>query len=325
MSLKAYFLLPIYILSEFLFLALTLPSFECSRAVQTPDSGRLHTVESQFLHSRRVNMSQYESNFYGGGGGYLQGGSPFSQSGSPGGVRRTEISNSLRPFTIAQLNKATQAHTDAEWRVDDVEVGQVTVVAQVVTINRQATNCVYLIDDGTGQIEARHWVDSNEDEGSKWGGIQEQRYVRVTGGLKAFGKKRYINTIHIRDVKDPHEIYFHTLETITVSLIHERGPPNQNAQQKADGSGSSMNAYSAQAASGGLSDQFAHLPPLQRAILKFIIDQPPRDEGIHVALIAKAIGASPEDANKIGAALDKLMDEGHVYTTIDDSHFNVSL
>ncbi|KAJ3517170.1 hypothetical protein NLJ89_g669 [Agrocybe chaxingu] len=242
----------------------------------------------------------YESNYYGGGGGYLQGGSPFSQSGSPGGVRRTEISNSLRPFTIAQLNKATQAHTDAEWRVDDVEVGQVTVVAQVVTINRQATNCVYLIDDGTGQIEARHWVDSNEDEGSKWGGIQEHRYVRVTGGLKAFGKKRYINTIHIRDVKDPHEIYFHTLETITVSLIHERGPPNQNVQSKAEGSGTSMNAYSAKAASGGLSDQFAHLPPLQRAILKFIIDQPPRDEGIHVALIAKAIGASLEDANKIG-------------------------
>jgi hypothetical protein len=30
-----------------------------------------------------------------------------------------------------------------------------------------------MVDDGTGRIEARHWVDStNEDEGSKWGGIE---------------------------------------------------------------------------------------------------------------------------------------------------------
>ena len=48
-----------------------------------------------------------------------------------------------------------------------------TVVGQVASIQKQATNCVYMVDDGTGRIEARHWVDStNEDEGSKWGGIE---------------------------------------------------------------------------------------------------------------------------------------------------------
>ena len=40
-------------------------------------------------------------------------------------VQRTEMSHSLRPLTVMQLNKALQAHTDAEWRVDDVEIGQV--------------------------------------------------------------------------------------------------------------------------------------------------------------------------------------------------------
>jgi replication factor A2 len=117
----------------------------------------------------------------------------------------------------------------------------VTVVGQVVSIQKQATNCVYLVDDGTGRIEARHWVDStNEDEGSKWGGIEyaplhpqnyilleipyrERRYVRVTGGLKNFGKKRYINATHIRDMKDPHETYFHILEAIAVTLMIDRG------------------------------------------------------------------------------------------------------
>ena len=53
---------------------------------------------------------------------------------------------------------------------------------------------------------------------------RERRYVRVTGGLKNFGKKRYINATHIRDVKDPHETYFHILEAIAVTLMIDRGP-----------------------------------------------------------------------------------------------------
>lgn len=91
-----------------------------------------------------------------------------------------------------------------------------------------------------------------------------------------------------------------------------------------------------------MQDQYSNLPALQRDIVRFILSQPPQDEGVHVAVIAKAIGASGEDARKIrfvlfccsvyisinhrsSDALDKLMDDGHVFTTIDDSHFNVSL
>ncbi|KAF9562546.1 replication protein A subunit RPA32 [Agrocybe pediades] len=258
----------------------------------------------------------------------MQGGSPFSASGSPGGMRRTEISNSLRPFTVAQLVRATQAHTDAEWRVDDVEIGQTTIVGQVVSIQKQTTNCVYTIDDGTGVIEARQWLDaSNEDEAKKWEDIQEQQYVRVTGGLKSFGKKRYVNATHIRGIKDSHEIYFHILEAIAVSLILERGAPSSAgaaALKKTEATTGGMSAYSAQNANSTRHDQYAHLTELQQAIIHFILDQPPREEGIHVAQIAKAIGANADDARKIGNALDALMDEGHVFTTIDDSHFSVS-
>ena len=39
-----------------------------------------------------------------------------------------------------------------------------------------------------------------------------------------FGSKRYVNANHIRVVKSPHEIYFHLLEAMTVTLIWEKGP-----------------------------------------------------------------------------------------------------
>jgi len=231
-------------------------------------------------------------------------------------MRKSEVSNSLRPFTIAQINRASQAHTDAEWRVDDVEIGQVSIIGQVASVQKQTTNSVYVLDDGTGSLEARQWVDSEAEESTS-GGIEELRYVKVNGTLKSFGKKRYINATQIRHITDPHEIYFHILESIYATLLVERGSPSNPA---------APSAYSAQknAPSAAVKDQFSHLPALQRSIIKFIMDQPPRDEGVHVALIAKAIAAtSGEDAHNISDALDKLMDEGHVFTTIDDSHFNV--
>jgi replication factor A2 len=83
------------------------------------------------------------------------------------------------------------------------------------------------------------------------------------------------------------------------------------------------------------------LPGIQQKIVNFIISQPKKEEGVHVSLIARAIGKEG-DAEKIrfvvfalgcslkpgksvlSDALDKLMDEGIVYTTIDDSHFQVA-
>ena len=47
-----------------------------------------------------------------------------------------------------------------------------TLVAQIITINQQATNVVYLLDDGTGRIEARHWLVPNDiQDAEKWSGL----------------------------------------------------------------------------------------------------------------------------------------------------------
>jgi hypothetical protein len=47
------------------------------------------------------------------------------------------------------------------------------VVATVISLVVQTTNIVLNLDDGTGRIEARHWVDSTaQDEMGKWGDIE---------------------------------------------------------------------------------------------------------------------------------------------------------
>ncbi|KAF8625820.1 hypothetical protein AX15_005200 [Amanita polypyramis BW_CC] len=265
--------------------------------------------------------TEYGNNPYYSGGGYVQGASPFSAAASPGG-RKSETSHSLRPVMIAQLARATQPHTDADWTIEGAEVAQVTLVAHVVSIQTQTTNRTIWLDDSTGRVEARCWIDSTgDDESEKWAGVEVDAYVRVTGGLKSFGNRRYINALHVRPVKDPHEIYFHVLETINASLILEKGLPGQH-HAGISGSNKDMSAYTAQsfANSDGM-EQYGHLPPLQKSIIKFIIDNSTGDEGVHVAAIMRGLNT---DRSKIDPAIDKLLDEGHIFTTMDEAHFNVS-
>lgn len=40
-------------------------------------------------------------------------------------IQKSETAHSLRPMTIYQLIQANQAHTDADWVLDDQEIGQV--------------------------------------------------------------------------------------------------------------------------------------------------------------------------------------------------------
>jgi replication factor A2 len=140
--------------------------------------------------------------FYGNsaGGGYLTGGSPFGgASGSPGGfgrVRSTEqclfaLSDFLlegSAFSVPATHHGETIYPSyasprgcgldvRKYRARpcalSLEYGsfcilstsQVTLVAHVVSVQKQATNCVYMLDDGTGTLEARHWSDSVSQDG----------------------------------------------------------------------------------------------------------------------------------------------------------------
>src|ERR1700748_777879 len=69
---------------------------------------------------------------------------------------------------------------------------QVTFVGQIRSISTQPTNITYKIDDGTGLIEAKQWIDVNSaddtssqmDLDSSKSKLVEDGYCRVWGRLK---------------------------------------------------------------------------------------------------------------------------------------------
>ena len=137
---------------------------------------------------------------------------------------------------------------------------------------------------------------------------------------------------------------------MTVTMMWERGPvsryllhlfdlnlpqppkPGQEVAPRQNGAGSST-AYSAQPAASP-SDNLSHLPTLHRSIMEFMQRQEIPKEGIHVSAISRAVGGDavtiryvimqrhrPYLTRPFSDALDKLTDDGLVYSGTDESHF----
>ena len=72
----------------------------------------------------------------------------------------------------------------------DISCLQLSVIAAVISLVTQTTNIVLNLDDGTGRIEARQWVDSTpQDEAGKWGDIEYVLLVCIRGLI--------INSLHL--------------------------------------------------------------------------------------------------------------------------------
>ncbi|PWZ02361.1 replication protein A, subunit RPA32 [Testicularia cyperi] len=252
------------------------------------------------------------------GGGFMAGG---SQTESPSGKRAGN--NTLRPVTIRQILNASQPHPDAEFTLDGAELGQLTFVAVVRNISRNATNVAYSVEDGTGQIEVRQWLDSSGDDTQKASEIRQNVYVRVLGTLKSFQNRKSISSGHMRPVVDYNEVMFHRLEAVHSHLQHTKGIKASQANGHSNGAGNGgmandMNAYSG-SMNQSAADQYKHLDPLHQKIMAVVsAEADNHPDGVHVAHIARLVKGV--DQAKIKDAVEELGTEGYLYTAADDDH-----
>ncbi|WPH04437.1 single-stranded DNA binding protein 30K chain [Acrodontium crateriforme] len=248
----------------------------------------------------------------GGGGGFMPGSQPES-----GGAKRSYGKDTLRPVTIKQLIEAHHPNPDAEhFMIDGGETTQVTFVGQIRNVSMQTTNITYKLDDGTGIIEVKVWIDSTDDGATeKQKQLGEQAYARVWGRLKAFNNKRHVGANIIRPITDFNEVSYHLLEATAVHLHFTRGPP-ESLQAKGGASGGAANG------AAGSFDQGVggtKVPPsasmAARKVFQAIKESPQTNEGLHMQEIASRLNMDPSEVMKAGEELGSL---GLVYTTVDD-------
>ncbi|KAI0392974.1 replication protein A, subunit RPA32 [Xylariaceae sp. FL0594] len=286
-------------------------------------------------------MSGYGYNTYGAGGGEDGGGFVQwgSQAGSQGGSQsaaKPVNDESLRPVTIKQILDAEPAYSgDTSFRIDGVDVKQVTIVGMVRSISLQTTNTTYKIEDGTGVIEVKQWLDADkqqqqaddDNENSQATAIKEGQYVRVYGRLKHFNNKRHIGSHVIRPITDFNEVNYHLLEATYVHLFTTRGPPNANNNNN----NNNNNTYTANAnnynshnndsmfVDGGQGIYNSYTPTARR-VFDFIKAANAGSEGVNAHVIARELKMTVPD---VIAAGEELLGYGTIYATLDDETFGI--
>ncbi|KAK7750507.1 Replication factor A protein 2 [Diatrype stigma] len=269
----------------------------------------------------------YSNTAYGAGGGEDGGGFVFggSQSGSQQ-AGRGYSDESLRPVTIKQLLDAEQPYPDANFRIDGVEVAQVTLVGQVRAVSPQTTNVTLRLDDGTGVIEVKQWLDADKPDDAKGANYALDAYVRVYGRVKSFNNKRHIGAHVIKPVHDFNEVNYHLLESTYVHLYFTKPAAGGNAVGAGAGAGAGNAAdddsmfvdggYGAAGSAPNLSGVSAKA----RKMFNWLQSSDTGNEGVNIHVIAQSTGLSVPDAM---AASEELIQPGLIYTTVDDETFAI--
>ncbi|PHH72087.1 hypothetical protein CDD80_4773 [Ophiocordyceps camponoti-rufipedis] len=256
-------------------------------------------------------------------GGFFAGG---SQQGSQAGAgTKSYQDESLRPVTIKQVVEAEEIFSGADFRIDGSPVTQITFVGQVRSINPASTNITFKIDDGTGQVEVKKWIDADKQEDAN-PGFEIDSHVRVWGRLKSFSNKRHVGAHVIRPITDFNEVNYHMLEATYVHLVNTRGAlggaGGGNAAGNTGGDGMFLDgAAGAGAGAGGgaqdaqMSGKLSGCSAAAKKMYNFMNDTPGGNDGIHLNVITSSTGMPVRD---VLTGADELLGQGLIYTTIDD-------
>ncbi|BBN12706.1 replication factor A2 [Marchantia polymorpha subsp. ruderalis] len=279
-----------------------------------------------------------------GGGGFMpsQSAGLNDNSFSPGGGSKKGGSQSsgLIPLTVKQLSSASQKPSDDNFYVDGQEVNNITLVGMVFNKEEKVTDVSFILDDFTGRIEVKKWIDGQDSEELvELRNIRNGIYVRIYGHLRSFQGKRNVVAFSVRPIKEFDEVTFHFVEAIYVHAFNMKTQgglagsrtPASTAVPYSGHPASSMTPNPSVNMRTNLANQYmapASVPVGSNSVdecqrrVHALFDEPANlaiEQGLHVDDVArKMVGYSKQ---QVKDAIEFLVNEGFIYSTIDDDHF----
>lgn len=198
-------------------------------------------------------------------------------------------------------------------------------------MNPQTTNITYKIDDGTGTIEVKKWIDADKRDDDVMeggtngaaGGVELDQYVRVWGRLRPFNNKRHVVAHFLRVVEDFNEVNYHLLESTYVHLyLTKGGPPGGAKAEGGDGMfvGNGADNYRSDGPANESNAKLAGLGPEAKKMFAWFKHAEGGNEGVHFNIIASGAKMT---TNEVLKGADELLGVGLIYPTVDDETWAV--
>eukprot|EP01036_Dinobryon_divergens_P023647 gene23647-32019_t len=160
-----------------------------------------------------------------GGGGFLA----EERAGGKGSDKKaSRDKNSLIPLSIRQLVTAT--HEDDSYKVDGAELANIKIMGMVAAIEEHSTNFNFKVNDGTGVMDCKQWIDRDTRAQSKLTGLRDGALVRVVGNLREFDGKVHLLVFDVTPVLDWNELSYHLLDIMLTHCQQTKGSIPGTAQ-----------------------------------------------------------------------------------------------
>ena len=259
------------------------------------------------------------------------------------------------PLTIKQILEAVDEQGNGKFFIDGRQVQQMSLMANVLSVQPRETHLALEVEDGSGQISVKLFTDNDEAAPV----ISEGAYRKIVGQIKRMGGSTVVSAFVVAEVADLNELTMHSLSAILASKRARFGPIKEGMNGAAAASfngGAARPASSAAAAAAGgqqqnmkfeqgiqggqqqyqqqqpqhgynaagMSDMPAGLPSTGDAIRDQVLaafatgPDAHTDGGCSTQSVAQHL--SHLSFIQVQEAIAALSNDGHLYSTVDEEH-----
>jgi replication factor A2 len=236
----------------------------------------------------------------------------------------------LLPVTVKMVDAAVTAsgNNESELRIDGKTVNTILIVGCVQDLSKQQTAIEFSVNDSSGKMRARYFFTREMEQVLEK--VENGVYVSIVG-IPKVKPTAHVSVLTMRPVQSPDEISYHEIHVAYASLKSKKKPTMSMSGESAFSKVASSPPRAETPVDTVVTPMRRNEPmsvtppkhegPLRERITKFLAEPQHQQDpsGVSMSKLCASFGDSK--AEDVKASMNELLDEGMVYTTIDDDHF----
>lgn len=238
--------------------------------------------------------------------------SPGTGKKQGGGTKRAQ---SVTPVVICMIKKCMQD----EFTMWSYPTSILKLVCIVRKFDVTSTTVTYGLEDHTGRINAVLWLEHDSSSSPNIPVDKENIYVKVFGTLRNKGGEKLIMILKIAPIDQLNELTCHLYEVVHIRVMTEKKSMGLLKSGKTANPSAALAKPKAEIS--GVAAEEEDMTPIQREVYRFM------------KLVKSSVGISRNDIiqnfpshpkKDVDGAVQFLVSEGHIFSTIDHDHFQLT-